>query len=91
MTARYYPYSVTVSKDAADKAKRDLFHEAAFLAALQGLCANPAYRMDLKAIRSVRRNMQSATVAIALLYADAALDQYPFITDDTQLKKGNTK
>ena len=83
MTNRYYPSFVTVSKDAADKAKRDRFHEAAFLAALQGLCANPHMTAEVAT--------PARLVATSRRVSDAALDQYPFITDDEQLTKGKTQ
>lgn len=84
MTRYLYPSVVTVSKDAADKAKRDRFYEAAFLAALQGVCANPHMTKD--AVERYKRDREMRPVELlveaARTAADAALDQYQFITDD---------
>lgn len=93
MTRYVYPSFVTVSKDAADKAKRDRFHEAAFLAALQGLCANPHVTKAAvdKYMSDGKEQPRVYLAKSAKDAADAALDQYPFITDDEQLTKGKTK
>ena len=94
MSGRYYPSSVTVSKDAADKAKRDRFHEAAFFAALTGLCANPWFAeraLDVQTRHIGKVPVEDQTVRTAVGIANAAIDQYPFITDDEQLTKGKTQ
>lgn len=74
---------MTPAPEVSEEEDRAGFHEAAFLAALQGLCANPAF--------VPYPGKQVHTVEAARKLADAALDQYPFITDDEQLTKGKTQ
>lgn len=74
---------MTPAPKISEEEDRAGFHEAAFLAALTGLCANSNTAGHLTA--------PQALVSKAKGVADAALDAYPFITDDTQLKKGNTQ
>lgn len=78
-----YINPVEPAPEISEEEDRAGFHEAAFLAALTGLCANPV-------ITGIHRDAVY-TVETARKAADAALDAYPFITDDNQLKKGTTQ
>lgn len=88
-----YPSNIEIAPEVSEEEDRAGFHEAAFLAALQGLCANPHTTKDAVERYKRDREMRPAELLVeaARTAADAALDQYPFIADETQLKKGNTQ
>lgn len=60
---------------------KDRLHGDVFVAAIQGFCT----------YHGVHGCSESKLVATALEVADRAADKYPFITEDNQLKKGNTQ
>lgn len=87
-----YPSNIEIAPEVSEEEDRAAFHEAAFLCALQGLCANHVYAKAAESFARERgERARHSVVRAARSIADAALDQYPFITDDEQLTKGKTQ